>query len=671
MPSPLTSRCTINGCDEPASSRQIAQKTGFRTDINGLRAVAISGVILYHFDIPGFSGGFVGVDVFFVISGYLMANIICGGFETGNFSLFGFYAARARRIIPALIAVVIATLVSGWFLLMLTDYQKLGGDARESLFFTSNIRYLAEAGYFDRESHSKWLLHTWSLSVEWQFYLIYPLILLTLKKLKSPQNLMPIWHFFLWLASLVFCIFLTSNEPEKAFYSLPSRAWELLSGSCLFLAGSKFSIKQNISRTLEVAGLILLTASITAISSSISWPGILTIVPVAGTICILLARRQSSIWAKFHLVQWIGTRSYSIYLWHWPLVVGIGHFNQQSNPSWIFSAIICSVLLGHFSFCLIETPSRRWLASKGNIITTLWILAFLFLSATAAQLIRRNGIPQRLPESVQLVDAQRNNKNPRQKECLRVEARCVYGGENIADTVLGDSHADAIITAIQAALPSKGDGIDFRGASGCLFVSDAKRTDEKHEKCDSFRKRVLSELSDTISKKPVFIINRTTVYTKGETSTEGSTDIPLIYFSEKQNSVTSKLKEEFRSHYVDTICSIAKKRPVYLLRPIPEMLHDVPRDIGRELLMGGNSEIKLARSKYHQRHSFTWSVQDEAAKQCGAKILDPLPYLCDENYCYGSENNLPLYSDDNHLNELGNKKLIPLFSEAFKKHASK
>ena len=633
-----------------------------------MRALAVSGVTLYHFDISGFSGGFVGVDIFFVISGFLMAQIICGSLETEKFDLIGFYVSRARRIIPALIAVVIATLAVGWFVLMPMDYQELGGDARESLFFTSNNRYLAEAGYFDRESHSKWLLHTWSLSVEWQFYLLYPLILLALKKLKSPQKLMPTWHFVLWGISFALCISLASSEPEKAFYSLQSRAWELLSGSCLFLAGTKFSIKQNTGRILETVGLITLAGSIAFVSPSIPWPNMLTIIPVAGTICILLAKRQNSMWAKFNLVQWIGTRSYSIYLWHWPLVVGIGYFSQQSNPTWICIAIICSAFLGHLSFCFIETPTRRWLTSRGNIAAVLWTLAFLLLVAIAAQLIRRNGIPQRLPEAVQLVDAQRNNKNPRQTECLRAEATCVYGGNNILATVLGDSHADAIITAIQAALPSQRDGIIFRGASGCIFVSDAKRIDGKHDKCDMLRKHVFSELSDTISKKPVFIINRTTVYIKGNKHTGTPAEKPLVYFSEKQNSATPTFKEEFRSHYLETVCLLADKQPVYLLRPIPEMPHDVPRDIGRELLMNRNGEVKLARSTYHQRHSFTWSVQDEAAKQCGAKILDPLPYLCDEVYCYGSENGLPLYSDDDHLNELGNKKLTPLFSEIFKKN---
>ncbi len=156
---------------------------GFRSDINGLRAWAVTAVVLFHFHIPGFTGGFAGVDIFFVISGYLMASIVIRGIAEKRFDLIGFYLARARRIMPALIALVVTLLLIGALILAPSDYQQLGRHAKESLLFTSNLRFLAEAGYFDTASHEKWLLHTWSLSVEWQFYLLYPLILMGLWRL--------------------------------------------------------------------------------------------------------------------------------------------------------------------------------------------------------------------------------------------------------------------------------------------------------------------------------------------------------------------------------------------------------------------------------------------------------------------------------------------------------
>ena len=211
----------------------------FRLDINGLRAWAVVAVVLFHFGLPGVSGGFVGVDVFFVISGFLMTGIIVSALERGSFSLWSFYLARARRIMPALIVLCAAVLLLGWFILMPKEYQPLGRHARESLLFVSNLTYLAEAGYFDTASHEKWLLHTWSLSVEWQFYLLQPLLL------------MGIWRFFpsrravsnlllgLALLSLGWSIWLTVDNPNRAFYLLQSRAWALLLGALVYLHGDR------------------------------------------------------------------------------------------------------------------------------------------------------------------------------------------------------------------------------------------------------------------------------------------------------------------------------------------------------------------------------------------------------------------------------------------------
>ena len=186
-----------------AQDSAILKRSAFRMDINGLRAWAVVAVVLYHFGVPGFSGGFSGVDVFFVISGFLMAGIVVGGLENQSFSIFGFYMARARRIIPALLVLVVFVLVGCAFILMPSDYQQVGRHARESVFFTSNLRYLSEAGYFDVVSSEKWLLHTWSLSVEWQFYLLYPLVLALFYRLFPSRRLLVWLHIFVLLIPFV------------------------------------------------------------------------------------------------------------------------------------------------------------------------------------------------------------------------------------------------------------------------------------------------------------------------------------------------------------------------------------------------------------------------------------------------------------------------------------
>lgn len=200
----------------------------FRTDINGLRAWAVIAVIFYHFSIPGFGGGFVGVDIFFVISGYLMTRIIVLGMENEKFNLWTFYLSRARRIFPALLALCVSLLVFGWFYLSSVDYNELSKHVLTSILFISNIKFWREAGYFDAASHEKWLLHTWSLSVEWQFYLLLPLILITLWKLRPNVRLLTTVIGLGLLTSLVLSVLATSWKPSAAFYLLPTRAWEML-----------------------------------------------------------------------------------------------------------------------------------------------------------------------------------------------------------------------------------------------------------------------------------------------------------------------------------------------------------------------------------------------------------------------------------------------------------
>lgn len=637
----------------------------FRDDINGLRAWAVGAVILYHFNVPGFPGGFAGVDVFFVISGFLMASIVCGGIDADRFSILGFYLARARRIVPALIALVAGVLIAGYFLLMPSDYKTLGAHARDSLLFYSNFRYLAEAGYFDQESHQKWLLHTWSLAVEWQFYLLYPVLLMALHKFSPRKGIIKKFHWVLLAISAGFCLFQAKEHVEEAFFLLPSRAWELLAGSCVFLAGQRVNWAQRSRQALELLGLALISASVLLVNSTMPWPGELTLAPVLGASLILLAQRQHSFWTGAVFLQWLGSRSYSVYLWHWPVAVCLSYFDLQAQAAWVAGGISLSLLLGHLSFHLVETPCRRWLTTRSNSQAAISICLCLIIVFSAAMLVRRNGLPDRLPPEVKAVDAERQNRNPRLRECLGASAKCTYGGQNIRGLVLGDSHADALITAIEDALPTLNDGLVFRGASSCLFVFNAKRTAAQNDGCHNLREAIRMELPQNHPGKPIILINRTSNYIFGELPANDAAEKPTIYFTQIHERISESYLAEFQANYVASVCTLSQNHPVYLLRPIPEMPVNAPKAMGRELLLGKSLEVRLSRSEYDRRHAFTWQMQDEAAKQCGARILDPLPYLCDQEYCYGSQDGLPIYSDDDHLNERGNKKLVPLFRTVF------
>lgn len=645
-----------------------AAAESFRGDINGLRAWAVMAVVLYHFGIAGVSGGFVGVDVFFVISGYLMTGIICSGLQRDNFSVWNFYLARARRILPALIVVVMAVLAVGWFIMMPKEYQGLGRHARESLLFSSNLRYLKESGYFDSDAHGKWLLHTWSLSVEWQFYLLLPLLLLIVWKLFPRRSALVAAHVALLVASFAACVVLTDRAPSKAFYVLQSRAWEMLAGGLVFLLGGACKPSSLGRRALEAGGFVLIVTAILGLDAGSYWPGWWALLPTMGAVLVLLAQRESSLWTGSRLAQWLGTRSYSIYLWHWPLVAALAYCEQLDNPFWLALGLVASLLLGQVSYAVVEVPARRALSRVTLRRAALYLLLALVVAAVAAQLIRRNGFPQRLPAAVAEIEAQRNNRNPRLDECLGEGKACVFGGERIAAMLVGDSHADAVVTAAQVALPDQQQGVYFRGVSSCLLVFGAGVVDAREPNDCTRLKQELQAGIDTLHPGvPVVVVNRTSVYAQGVPVKAAGLmpGRPWVFFSKPYDSATPEFLEEFRQHYLDTACQIANKHPLFLVRPIPEMPVSVPNAMGKAMLLGGSREVVLPVEQYHRRHAFIWQLQDEAQQRCGARILDPLPYLCDDTVCRGSRDGQPIYADGDHLNEFGNRLLVPMFAQVF------
>lgn len=321
----------------------------FRKDINGLRALAVIAVVLFHFNSSWMPGGFAGVDVFFVISGFLMTGIIFRGMEQDNFSVLNFYVARANRIIPALALLCLVLLVFGWFYLTPFAYRELGKHAASSVGFLSNFIYWKEAGYFDAASHEKWLLHTWSLSVEWQFYIIYPLVLIALRKFLS-INTLKLLLIVGTILGFIFSVVITYKLPNAAYYLFPTRAWEMMIGGVAYLY--PFTLQESRKKLVEWTGLILVIASYFLISAENLWPGYLAIFPVLGSFLIIQAQRNESIFTGNIVFQKLGAWSYSIYLWHWPFVVAIYTFSLPSQ--YIYIGMVLSVLLGFLSYKYIE-----------------------------------------------------------------------------------------------------------------------------------------------------------------------------------------------------------------------------------------------------------------------------------------------------------------------------
>lgn len=371
----------------------------FRYDINGLRAIAVIAVVLFHFNPNWVPGGFAGVDVFFVISGFLMTSIIFRGLENDDFNLFKFYVARANRIIPALAVLCLVLLVFGWFYLTPMDYRALGKHATSSMGFLSNVIYWRESGYFDAASHEKWLLHTWSLSVEWQFYIIYPVILMALKKFLSITNIKRLLVVGT-LLGFAFSVIATMKWPNPAYYLLPTRAWEMMFGGLAFLY--PIDLSNNKKKVAEWTGLVLILLSYTFISSDIAWPGHWALVPVLGAYLIIIANRQNSIVTNNPVFQTLGKWSYSIYLWHWPIVVFGTYYSLPTffNPI----GLIGSCLLGYISFRYIESLTFRSFNSWLDIWKAVPVWAVIILIGSYSIIFINHGFNSRLsiPDDIEV-----------------------------------------------------------------------------------------------------------------------------------------------------------------------------------------------------------------------------------------------------------------------------
>ncbi|HLO93297.1 MAG TPA: acyltransferase, partial [Burkholderiaceae bacterium] len=338
--------------------------TGFRRDINGLRAWAVGAVVLFHLGVPGVRGGFVGVDAFFVISGYLMTGILLKGLDAGHVSVGDFLLARARRILPALLLLCLVLLLAGARVLLPLDYKQLASHSLATLGFFSNFKYWNEAGYFDASSHEKWLLHSWSLSVEWQFYLLLPCLFWLLARLGLGRR--ALWMSLAGLGglSLAVSVGLSFRDPTAAYYGLHSRAWEMLLGGLLHLAPAWRAGQAGRRRTLEAAGFAMLAGSALFMDGRWPWPGLPALLPTLGTAAVMLAARQDSLLTSPAPLQYLGSRSYSLYLWHWPACVLLSYLGLSHQPLPQLAALAAMLVLAELSWRWAEHGAGRLLAAR-------------------------------------------------------------------------------------------------------------------------------------------------------------------------------------------------------------------------------------------------------------------------------------------------------------------
>lgn len=332
----------------------------YRPEIDGLRALAVIPVVLFHGEISGFEGGYIGVDIFFVISGYLITGIIKEDIERDRFTLRHFYERRARRILPALFAVSLVTFLMACLLLMPAALRDFCQSLVATASFSSNIYFWLKSGYFQPASELSPLLHTWSLAVEEQFYLLFPLLFAAI--MATRQWVVFATIFLIGIISLGWSQWAAWHQPSAAFYLTPARAWELMAGCLLAIAYRPQSSRLK-CEGFSIAGIALIVLSIVTFSKQTSFPGFAALIPVGGTMLLIWFAQPGTLTAKLlstRLLVGIGLISYSTYLWHQPLFAFARHISLQPPPQWVFiSLAVLSVALGYLSWRWIETPWRH------------------------------------------------------------------------------------------------------------------------------------------------------------------------------------------------------------------------------------------------------------------------------------------------------------------------
>jgi peptidoglycan/LPS O-acetylase OafA/YrhL len=492
----------------------------YRPDIDGLRAVAVLAVLVYHAFPETIRGGFIGVDVFFVISGFLISNVVFEGMASSRFSIIDFYRRRIRRIFPALITVLCAVLAAGWFVLLGVDYALLGKHVAAGAGFCANLILWLEADYFDRSAELKPLLHLWSLGIEEQYYLLWPALMWLLWKpgrnLYKPLTV-------LLLLSLSLSIYQTYTNKTLAFYSPFSRFWEILVGSLLAYVSFRRSASPNLNlntgfnHLLSLVGVGLISLGFVFITTKSTFPGWLALLPTGGTALVIASGAQAWINSKVlsqPILVWIGLISFPLYLWHWPLLsfARIDSGQELSTElRWILLGV--SFVLAWLTYRFIERPLRY--GRSVNLITAALLSSMLLIGASGYLIFRSQGLPNRFPEIIRaatsFIDFSWGDR-VRSEVChLHFVTSTVHKPECFETkrpliALWGDSHAASLYPGLKNLQATDKFGIIQVNQSGCpplLGVSEFNfRTN-----CKQVNDEVVNKLIE--AKPDIFILHGT------------------------------------------------------------------------------------------------------------------------------------------------------------------
>jgi peptidoglycan/LPS O-acetylase OafA/YrhL len=667
--------CSIASAQQPlrvdtcstATSKHVGGGT-FRLDINALRALSVLAVLGYHLKIPGFAGGFVGVDVFLVITGYLMTGKVLADLAADRFSLWSFGMMRMRRIYPALAVVVISAAIVGWLVTLPGEYLRHLRQACYALVALSNFAFDADNGYFAMAAQTKPLLHTWSLAVEWQFYIWMPLVAALIWRhalpSKSRSSVMMGAFLAVGFVSLAWCLWQShSDMMGSAFFSLRARAWEPLAGG--LIAVSEFrrrtegvpDIPWLTAPAAAIGGWALVAACIICPLPETQWPGALTVFPILGAALIVAARQQANGGGVLGLplIQRVGDWSYSIYLWHWPIWVfalsWLSFRGYEVNTAEKILMVVASLALGAASYYLVEQPVRKrrdyW--TERRLVTSATVVFCALLAFTTTAFLN-HGFPKRLPEYLLAAEEARRNGTPRD-ECFRnsnsvkraAEAYCSFGSEGVAGKpsaiLWGDSFANQYLEPISSAARLNGIHGLIATQSACrAFIDDPALNSSDQPPCREFNRSTID-----------FVL--------------GHAQPSIVVIGSNWGNAIEL------SALVDRL--LKSDKTVVLIMPLLSIGFDVPQRWMENQARAGRAldEWKVEADPVLTMSSLRAEITKILDKYNGNPRLiaaDPLPLVCENNHCYLVRNGQSNFRDSVHISNVNAMQYTGLFDAAFR-----
>jgi peptidoglycan/LPS O-acetylase OafA/YrhL len=655
---------------------------GYRPDIDGLRAIAVIPVVLFHAGISSFSGGYVGVDVFFVISGFLITGILLQDIEGKRYSIWQFYQRRARRIFPALATVVLFTLLASYLYLPPREFKRIGESSIFISFFLSNIYFWQSVGYFEAARTFEPLLHTWSLAVEEQFYLFFPLLLWVLRSVGKYLLSALVITFVL---SFISAELLLSSRPRMAFYLMPARTWELMAGGILAVGVLDKFWTRAAARAASWAGLLIIALSVFLYSEATEFPGVAALPPVFGSCLVIWARGEGAAdLLAWKPLVWIGVLSYSLYLWHLPIFEFAKYLTD--GPLSLGAGLglsFLSLLVAWFSLHFVEKPFRRSRSDRAADRRAAVAWAGLGSSAAAGVFaVATNGLPSRMSEQALIILAVAEDKTRHPYNCLSLDDKwvppgsaCLLGDTGAIPTVLlwGDSHAMVTATSLQVAAHRNDSSFLFAATADCPIglgfsvdstVNPGLTRQNNYRNCEKYNREMLV-VAQQPNIRTVVLSSRWTNWRNGEPANraERVADVRLRTAQGTANS-TVENRPIFERGFTELVDRLRREgKSVIIVGPLPEPTYDVPRRAYVSQFGITEPPPPLTLEEYSSRHSTI--LRFFKAFEGKVTFIWPSEGLCEDGVCPTQHRSIPIYFDHNHLSVAGAKSLSYLYDSVF------